>query len=405
MPRDLPEAIQSRREGVARWVERLSMDEVALVRALEGRWPAAMVREGLSAHRETWGAVDRLVSGLQRELAGLGGFDALDGWSSAADGRQIHLRVPREVAHIWPNLPGAGVTPVLYGALLGIDQSIHPPSGGGEWAEKLVEHWNGVDALPSLEILPSDGDGWLEADVVVASGGDETLRAIRRRVEEEGRDRGTLVAGYGHRVSFGVVPEDDTIALEAVADGMARDVVLWNQAGCFSLRGVLVAGSRERQLRFCRMLGSKIADREEELDAVPDADSEDSTGLFERRLQARQVAEFEDRVHGDGFGWVEPREEPFGGDWVSLHTVTCHRVDGPREVATAVEVQPWHLQGVACPAADSRTLWRDALADVGVTRICEPGELQAPPPDWLHDGQWNAADWLRATTLDGPRDS
>jgi len=359
-----------------------------------------MVREGFSDHRETWGAVGRLVSGVERELAGFGGFDALGRWNTTEQGTRIYLRAPRRVAHIWPNLPGAGVTPMLYGALLGVGQWVRPPTEGVEWARSLVDHWNRVDALPSLEILSTEDDRWLEAEVVVASGTDETVRSIQRRVAEEGRDRGTIVQGYGHRVSFGVVPEDDAVDLEAVADGMAKDVVLWNQAGCFSLRGVLVAGSDGRQNQFCRMLGSKIADWEEELDAVPDPGSETSVGLFERRIQARQVAEFEGRLHGDGFGWVERREEPFRGDWVSLHTVTCHGVDGPGDLAGAVEVEARHLQGAALPETAWSGAWDDALAALGVTRLCRPGELQAPPPDWLHDGRLNVGRWLRATTVD-----
>ena len=80
--------------------------------------------------------------------------------------------------------------------------------------------------------------------------------------------------------------------------------------------------------------------------------------------------------------------------------VTCHAVAGPDHLADRLDLPTHHLQGVALADADDRESWVDALVDCGATRICRPGDLQAPPADWLHDGRPNVLGWLRTTSLD-----
>lgn len=397
--RGIPDRLVARAVAVENWVDRLRDDLEGIVGTLEEHWPAAMVRQGFEDHFWTWGNSQRLVRGLEREVTAFGGFEALEPSTSEGD-RELRVRTPGEIVHLWPNLPGAGVTPMLYGALVGADQSIRPPTGGDALARRLADHWNATDELPPLDVRSSDDRAWTEADVVVVSGTDATLREVRRRVLEETGGRNTTVTGYGHRISFGLVPDSRDLHLREVAREMARDAVLWNQAGCFSLRGVLVAGSDARRETFCRRLGSEIAEWERRLDAIPETGSASSVGVFDRSVQARQVAEFEGRLFGEGFGWAEWRETPFRGDWVSLHTVTCHPIDSPDEIREAVDVEPWHLQGVASPDHRSHPEWCEELSRTGATRICSPGRLHVPPPDWLHDGRLNVAEWLRATTCD-----
>jgi len=398
---NLPETIERRADGIERWVEALEADLEALVETLDGLWPASMLREGFRDHVRTWEAVERLVDGLRRELGAFGGFEALDSWSTTASGASLRVRPPSEVVHLWPSLPGTGVTPMLYGALLGVEQAVRPAEGTERFARRLVDLWNRIDDLPPLDVQPSGSDRWTEAEVVVVSGTDETLREVRRRIASERRGRATTVTGYGHRVSMGAVPETLGGDLVECAREMARDAVLWNQAGCFSLRGVLVAGPADQREAFCEHLGRAIADWEQRLDAVPDEDSDGALGIFERRMQARQIAEFRGRIYGDGFGWVEERTGPFRGDWISLHTVTCHPVDGPSDVSDAVDIDRCHLQAVARPDSPNGARWDVEFADAGFTRVGSPGRLQAPPPDWLHDGRLNVGEWLAATTRDG----
>jgi hypothetical protein len=339
-----------------------------------------MVREGFRLHRRTWD-VETAAAQLEREL------DAL----TRPDTRIVP---PDRIVHIWPELPGAGLTPVLYGALLGVDQAIRPSSNAGGFAEFLADLWETHDGLPDLDLLDPDDD-WTAADAVVVSGTDETLAAVRRELADRRGPRAVRLTGYGHRVSFGVVPEDPDADLEAIADGFAKDAVLWHQSGCFSLLGLLVAGSAERRDAFCRTLGEAIEQWETRLDARPE-----DPALVARRTQAHDAADFEGRAIGDGFGWVEPTDEPFRGGSPAPHAVTCHALEGPDRLADRLDLPAHHLQGVALADSPDREAWVDALTDCGATRICRPGELQAPPADWLHDGRPNVLEWLRVASLD-----
>ncbi|MFB6350662.1 MAG: hypothetical protein ABEN55_06420 [Bradymonadaceae bacterium] len=120
-----------------------SADELVDAVTADG-WPAPMVREGFRLHRRTWD-VETIAAQLDREL-------------EAVDRGDARISAPDRIVHIWPRLPGAGLTPVLYGALLGASQSIRPSSEAGHFAEFLAEIWNKKGSLPDLEILDPGDD-------------------------------------------------------------------------------------------------------------------------------------------------------------------------------------------------------------------------------------------------------
>jgi len=74
----------------------------------------------------------------------------------------------------------------------------------------------------------------LEADCVVASGSDETMREIGGQLAIQQR-----FVAYGHRVSLALVgpgaPASGTDGdVESLADALSRDIGLWDQLGCLS---------------------------------------------------------------------------------------------------------------------------------------------------------------------------
>lgn len=344
-------------------------------------WPEPMVRAGFELHRQTWD-VDALEAALRAELAGFGGVAALDGFVEDSSGRRLKLERPKRIAHIWPALPGAGLTPVLFGALLGVPQAIRPSSRGRHFAEHVAAIW--PEDAASLDLVTSDDD-WRSAEVVVVSGTDQTVAEVRRQAP------GARVTGYGHRVSFAVVVDGEGVELAETAASVATDALMWNQAGCFSARGVLFCGSEQRLEAFGEFLGDAIAAEEQRLDAGRLGSAE-----LAARAQARGVAEFTSQIWGDAIGWAQHVDSPFDGGRVATNVVTVHRTNSLAELCEAVSVPRTQLQGVALAAPTAaRNDWADALARLGVTRICHPGELQAPPAGWLHDGQPNVLGWLR----------
>ena len=368
------------------FIDRLFGDLDATVESIVADgWPEAMVQAGFALHRRTWD-VEALVAAFEAELAGFGGVEALEGFVKGPADRHIKLVRPESVVHIWPALPGAGLTPVLFGALLGVPQWVRPSSRGRGFAEHVASIW--PEELPSLEVLGPD-EAWSFADVVVVSGSDETVAEVRRQAPS------AQVTGYGHRVSFAVVVDGDGVDLADVAAGLATDVVMWHQKGCFSARGALFCGSEERLEAFGELFGEAIAREEKRLDATQLEQTE-----LARRAQARGVAEFTSTLWGDGVGWAQRADRPFAGEQVAAHVLTVHRVASLAELDEAVSVPPGQLQGAAlCAPSSVRDAWADTLAGLGVTRVCVPGELQAPPAGWLHDGRPNVLGWLRAVSF------
>ena len=308
-----------------------------------------MVEAGLAMHRRTWDPAE-IEATIDRELREAG---------RTLDGR------PHTVAHLWPALPGSGVTPVLYGYLAGLDeQRIKPSSHGQHFARYFVERWNRHDDSVCLS------DAWDHADHVVISGTDETVAAV------EATMGAARVTGYGHRVSFAIVEPDG--APERWADDLATDIVMWHQQGCFSARAVFYAGADPHA--FGAALGDAIARAELALDATLDQRQ------LAHRMQRRGAAEFETTVFGSGLGWVELRDH-FDGSLISPHTVTLVPFHGDH---LPLGVPPRHTQGVALGVpAHRRAHWAAVATAVGATRVCAPGELQMPPASWPHDGRSN----------------
>lgn len=307
-------------------------DSTTIDAVVRDGWPRPMVEAGFALHRRTWD-IDAMFTALEVEL---GELDAVPS-------------PPASMTHVWPALPGAGVSPMLWAALLGVpNQKIRSSHRTEHFARRFADVFD-------LELTTS-----LDAERVVVSGSDETIAHI---CEQVGEDR---VAGYGDRRSFAVADRDTDV------HALATDVVMWFGRGCFSAQAVLFVGPGLED--FAARLAGAIARREQEL--APNIDET----LFAQRAQAIGVAQFETRVWPARLGWVELRER-----WtmraMSPDVVAICACETPAEV---IDVPARHRQGVAWGLPGE-------APDLGVTRVCAPGELQAPEPGWRHDGVVNAA--------------
>lgn len=389
------------RERVARLlIVALFEDFEATVKAIVADgWPAPMARAGLALHRHTWD-VDALVEGLERELYPFGGLAALDGFAPLADrSARAHIVRPAKVVHLWPSLPGTGLTPVLYGWLLGCAQLVRPSSRTSYFAQHFWKLWQQVCG-PSLMQLEYDAPNpsWKQADVIVMSGGDDTVEAISEFVGHPKHRQHPVLMGYGHRVSAAVIVDDGTEQTMQYCAGLAMDAVMWHQRGCFSARGVIFCGAAERALAFAKRLGESIELAEHDLGATTLSPAE-----LAQRVQARGVAQFQGDTFGEGIGWVQWTDGPFVGLQAAPHVLSLHHIESLAELEGAIKMPSHQLQGCALGCSPSRAVrqsWARELARLGFTRICQPGQLQSPPAGWSHDGWPNITDWLRFCSLE-----
>lgn len=350
---------EGRQQEISRFIDALFASNFEDAVTADG-WPRAMVRAGFELHRRTWNA-ERLAAAARTELQ-----------TTFRD--QFPHQLASSITHIWPALPGAGLTPVLFGWLLGIPQQIRASRRGQNFA--ALVHQLASDIAPGRLTRTDD---FSTGEIVVVSGSDETLQAVRAQLRP-----GQHLVGYGHRTSFALVLDSPTLDLDDIAQKLALDAVLWHQQGCFSVRGVIFCGDHKRKLSFAGALGNAIEDVERLLDATHLDDTTLGT-----RAQALGLARFSSPVCGRGIGWVQPQRTPHTGAQISPHVVTLHHIVDITELPAAVQIPPHQIQGVALAATPDdprRTTATDLLTHLGATLICPPGELQSPPPEWPHDG-------------------
>ncbi len=345
--------LEARIDTARRVVDALFADEDALLDSVVADgWPRPMAREGFAMHRETWN-VDAIADTIARE-------------AELVDGPLVS-----STAHLWPALPGAGVTPMLYGFLAGVPTQVLRSSQRSEhFADLFVRTWREHDDSVTLS------EGWRDVERIIVSGSDETIDAL---VDEFGASH---VTGYGHRISLAIVDDEDP---ERWAQQLADDVVLWHQAGCFSCRAVVFVGSPDDAHDFGRALADAIADAESRLG------SDFDEGQLAQRMQALGTAQFETEVFEARQGWVEMREKVVDAARPP-HVVPVVAVEDIDQITRVVDVPPRNVQGIALAGPRGR---RVQLADVaellGATRCALPGQLQQPPAAWPHDGAPNLA--------------
>lgn len=235
----------------------------------------------------------------------------------------------------------------------------------------------------------ANSEAMFEADCVVATGSDESVARIAARVSPERR-----LVRYGHKLSVAVLGSEasDGAQLASAAQGLALDIALWDQLGCLSPVVVFV---EDPVFGGAQRVASAIASALAELGPrLPRGfvDTADAARVAHERDDAELRA-----ATGSG---VECHRVEEAGATVVLETdarwrpAPLHRflrvvpVRSRAQLFGALAPVSRHLAAVALAGfgADSAPL-AQALGELGASRICAPGAMQAPPLGWHHDGQ------------------
>ena len=211
------------------------------------------------------------------------------------------------------------------------------------------------------------------SDLIMAHGSDTSLGSLQALCPRE-----TPFVGYGHRVSLGLVlPGADC---EAAARGFAKDILLYDQGGCLSPQTVFVAGdwadAQSFAVRLAQALATAAGDH-----PLP-VRAERAAGAVQ---EARALAWMEDSSRV----WEDPNRRwtviarPGSAFTVSptFGVVSVQPLESLTELPQAVSAVADRLQG--CAAAGNLA----AGYLPGVSYLCEPGALQAPPLAWRQDGR------------------
>ncbi len=206
---------------------------------------------------------------------------------------------------------------------------------------------------------------------VVAYGGGEAMRDL------DARAGGKLVA-YGPRISLAAVAAGS--ATPTVADGLARDIALFDQRGCLSVQAIV---TDDDPIALARAVGEALG-RRAELWPMGEVDPRLAAAVRQIRDEAQMRALFVAELEL-GKGTVVVEDEPVLRPSPGLRTVRIYPLDDLRQLPEVL--RPWRgrLQGVALAGEGARSL-EPALRDLGVSRFCPPGELQYPGATWCNSG-------------------
>ena len=211
-----------------------------------------------------------------------------------------------------------------------------------------------------------------QSDLVMAHGSDGTLHALRSVCSA-----GTPLVGYGHRVSFGLLlPGAD---IHDAARGFARDVLIYDQGGCLSPQTVYILGDFEDARRFAAALADALALVSAKYPLPVRAAS--AAGAVR---DARALAWMEDGAavwQGDDLRWtvIARLDRAFRGS-PTFGVISVQPLGSLADLPEALSAVASRLQGCAVAGNADGYL-------PGVSYLCRPGEMQAPPLSWRQDGR------------------
>ncbi len=231
--------------------------------------------------------------------------------------------------------------------------------------------WAGGDAALEAPLLEAAG-------TVVAYGGADALADLSRRAA------GKLVA-YGPMTSLAAVRLDDrgSAAHEAIAEGLARDVALFDQRGCLSVVAVYLAGGLDEAASLAGRLEAALADLPARWPPGPPA-AADVAAVQQARLEA-ELRGLRRTALPLAAGTVLVEPEPGLHPSPGLRTIRVHPLSDLDDLPDILA--PWRgrLQGAALSGSAA---WRlvPRLAELGLSRWTAPGELQSPDASWHNGG-------------------
>ena len=242
-----------------------------------------------------------------------------------------------------------------------------------------------------------------EANCVTATGSDETLASIQKRLPARVR-----FLGYGHRVSFAFVSAQVLTAfhLSRVVQRAAQDVTAWNQLGCLSPHVVYVEqGGEANGEKFAELLAAELAEREniEPRGTVP---AETAASIASRRgiyeVRAAHSPDTRQWCSDGSTAWTVVFEaEPRFQLSCLNRFVYVKPVASLDEALQSADAVREHVStvGIAVPEHTAGEV-ATKLARWGATRVCPLGKMQEPPLGWRHDGRPSLADLVTWTDLE-----
>jgi hypothetical protein len=393
-------------EACRRWREP-GHDRQAGEKALAAHYsvPKRSIAEILDTAFTTW-TFESLRNWIMAELgdtAALNGFVPLGG---------VHRRVFGPRLAVILGARGVPTTPVadLVSALcVKSPVWLKPPGGGDDLAERFARTLTDVDSAIGEAVVVA---GWKRAslqgeavlgsaDVVVVTGGADTLVRLQREISPE-----TRLILHGPRMSVAMVLGEALGSKSgATIDALARDTAFAGQMGCLSPVVAYVEAATSEIAELVEPLHAGCVERW----ACPPrerAEIGERAAFAEWRATAGlEAAALRHSWAGDvDSGWtVVARTDATSPEAPSVpRMLTLMPLEDAGEAVHLLARRRGTLATVGIAGSIDRIAGlAGSLAEAGVERICPLGTMQSPPAAWRRDGRSTLGDLVRWTDREG----
>lgn len=388
-------------DAAERWVD---ADFPPRVRTLE----AVCKRTGYSVPAVEY-AFDRLFSSLTRDaiettiVTELGSLDSLDAFVGTRGGARARALPIGGVCILSSRTTvGVAIVPAVFALCAKCDVLVKDRDDAlvAAYFSTLVEELEEMRESAVARPWPGERDAHelRRFDAVVAFGDDATLERIRATLHPTAR-----WIGFGSKASCGYVGRTALAGAEAaqrIADGAARDLVLYDTEGCLSLHVLFVErGGAVPPEDFAEKLAAAI-----ERAAIEFPIGAADAGRRAAVSQARDLAAFRAASDRSGTAYSD-REASYlavvdpPGDEPPLflpRALGVRPVDSPSEATAYLTRHRIPIEAIAI--AGLRPDIADMAVRTGAARIAAFGSLQSPPPGGYHGGRPRIAEFVRWVT-------
>lgn len=260
-----------------------------------------------------------------------------------------------------------------------------------------IAEWRGGDEALESALFA-------ESDCVTATGSDEVLANIRKRLPERNR-----FLSYGCKISFGYIAQESLALRDApeLVSRAAKDVTAWDQLGCLSPHVIYVErDGHVSGVQFAEMLASELARLESKEPRGPLSTETAASIANLRAMYAVRAAHIPDTRHWCSEGstaWTVVFETDARFQVSCLNRfIYVKEVGSLTDVIQGVDMLHGKVSTVGIVAPDHQmSAIVNRLAKWGVSRICPLGQMQNPPLTWRHDGRPTLGDLVRWVDVEG----
>ena len=384
-------------------VDQYRSDLDRLLPAVTG-FDSEMIRLGLNGYLQAFRATE-LHRFVVEDFANP---KLLDEFQPVVKGGRVRAVGPDLLVHGWAgNVPGLPLWSFASGLLVKAGNIGKLPSAepvfASVFARVLIEidpaladcfailWWKGEEAHVAQTLFDA-------ADVVVAYGGDRSIAEVRALVPAT-----TRFLAFGNKIGVALVGREALDAQRGVATARraARDVVRYDQQGCYSPQMIYVErGAAIDPRAFAQYVAAELANLAHRFPRRA-LGLEDAAAIGEWR-HAQEIAVLGDpssALIGDtGAAWAVAYSDRLRAllPTATQRTVSVTAVDALEDAIDAIAPSARVLQTAGVAVAPSRLrVLSDRLAGAGITRIAALGHMTLPEAGWHHDGRCNLADLVR----------